>query len=195
MMIAIRRGFSRVVAYVNRSPPIVKGDEILDGTRVWFVFDLHFGSRSKLKWARRSHFRNLHDMHSGLIENWNRVVGWNDRVYCLGDFGDHRYREKLKGEIIPTKGNNDRRNWPRQHLLTYREKQFLALHNPRQAGPWFTGDWIIHGHTHINSPFVDLRRRRINVCVEMINFTPISMERIWEITEACSQYPDNRRWY
>jgi len=57
---------------------------------------------------------------------------------------------------------------------------------------WFDGDWIIHGHTHINSPFIDIHRKRVNVCVEAINYAPISMEEIYKTIQDSKTYNDNR---
>jgi calcineurin-like phosphoesterase family protein len=101
---------------------------------------------------------------------------------------------QLNGIITLAKGNHDRRNWNRQYVLRYRGKRFLVLHDPNNSTTWFDGDWIIHGHTHINTPFVDIGRRRINVSAKMINYAPISMETIWRISEESSGYRDDR-WF
>lgn len=57
----------------------------------------------------------------------------------------------------------------KQFILKYRDMKFLVLHDPDSyATNWFDGDWIIHGHTHVNSPFIDIIRKRVNVSVEAI---------------------------
>jgi len=172
---------------------ILKDGEIIDGKKVWFISDMHFGHRNMLKWCRGECFRNLKEMHKRLISNWNYHVGRHDRVFCLGDFGDFRYKRQLNGTITIAKGNHDRKQWNRQYVLTYRDLKFLILHDPdSQVTNWFDGDWIIHGHTHVNSPFIDITKKRVNVSVEVINYTPITMERIYEIIQESKNYNDNR---
>jgi calcineurin-like phosphoesterase family protein len=100
----------------------------------------------------------------------------------------------LKGKITIAKGNHDRKQWNRQYILKYKGLKFLVLHDPDDNSKWFDGDWIIHGHTHINSPFIDIINKRINVSVEMINYTPITMEKIYNIIEESNTYKDNRKF-
>lgn len=194
MMIGSLQDVRNLLSRVLRPRTIIDGSEILDGSRVWFISDMHFGHRNLLRWSRGEYFRNINEMHSCMVHNWNRVVAKDDHVFCLGDFGDRRYMRQLRGRISLAKGNHDRRNWNRQYVLTYRGTRFLVLHNPNDSTSWFDGDWIIHGHTHVNTPFVDIRRRRINVSAEMINFTPVSMDALFRITEEAGGYRDHR-WY
>lgn len=166
--------------------------EIIDGNRVWFISDMHFGHRNIIKWCRPE-FRNLRDMHKRIISNWNYHVGNYDRVFCLGDFGDARNLRRLKGKITLAKGNHDKKQWNKQFIIQYRDMKFLVLHDPdSMTTNWFDGDWIIHGHTHINSPFIDIGRKRINVSVEAINFSPITMAQIYDIVQESKNYHDNR---
>ncbi|MGD0534668.1 MAG: metallophosphoesterase family protein [Methanoregula sp.] len=166
--------------------------DVIDGKRVWFISDMHFGHRNIIQWCRPE-FRNLKEMHQRIVSNWNFVVGRYDRVFCLGDFGDFRLFRKLKGKITLAKGNHDNKQWSKQYVLNYRGMKFLVLHDPdSMATNWFDGDWIIHGHTHINSPFIDIRRKRVNVSVEVINYTPITMEEIYHIIQESKNYRDNR---
>jgi len=169
-------------------------DEILDGNRVWFISDTHFGHRNIIRWCRSEYFKNLHQMHERLISNWNYHIGNHDRVFCLGDFGDFCLKKRLKGIITIAKGNHDRKQWNRQYILKYRDMKFLVLHDPDNATSWFDGDWIIHGHHHINSPFIDITKKRVNVSCEMNNFTPITMEKIYTIIQESKNYKDDR-WF
>ena len=173
---------------------ILKNGEIINGKRVWFISDMHFGHKNVLKWCRRDCFRNLTDMHNRMISNWNYHVGKYDRVYCLGDFGNFKYKRQLKGKVTLVKGNHDRKQWNRQFILKYRDIQFLILHDPNDRVNWFDNGWIIHGHTHVNTPFIDINRKRINVSCEMINYTPLNMESIYNIIQESENYNDNR-WF
>ncbi|PKL63634.1 MAG: hypothetical protein CVV32_12690 [Methanomicrobiales archaeon HGW-Methanomicrobiales-3] len=166
--------------------------DILDGNRVWLISDMHFNHRNILKWSRPE-FRNVQEMNRRLISNWNHHVGKNDRVFCLGDFGDQRFMRKLNGKITLAKGNHDHRQWNRQFVVKYKDMKFLFIHDPDyQMTNWFDGDWIIHGHTHNNTPFIDIGRKRVNVSVEVINFTPITMEHLYQLLKESPNYRENR---
>lgn len=78
--------------------------------------------------------------------------------------------------------------------MKYRDLKFLVVHNPDDNTRWFNDGWIIHGHTHVNTPFIDIHRKRVNVSCEMINYTPITMEKIYSIIKESVNYRDNR-WY
>lgn len=166
--------------------------EIFDGDRVWLISDMHFNHRNMLKWCRPE-FHNVQQMNSRLIQNWNYHVNRNDRVFCLGDFGDSRFLRKLNGKVTLAKGNHDKKQWNRQFVVQYKDLKLLFLHDPDSTMTnWFDGDWIIHGHHHINTPFVDVHRKRVNVSVEVINYTPISMEHLYQILQESKGYNDNR---
>lgn len=166
--------------------------EVLDGNRVWLISDMHFSHGKLLGWSRPE-FHNVREMNNRMVSNWNYHVGTYDRVFCLGDFWDNRYLGRLNGKITLAKGNHDKKQWNRQFIVKYKDMKFLLLHDPdSQITNWFDGDWIIHGHTHINTPFIDIARRRVNVCVERINYTPISMEEIYKIVQESKNYHDNR---
>ena len=59
-------------------------------------------------------FKNVQEMDSTLIDNWNNVVADKDTVYILGDFSWYKEQEtiaildQLKGEKVLIKGNHDR---------------------------------------------------------------------------------------
>ncbi len=97
--------------------------DIINGKRVWFISDTHFGHQNIIRWCRPE-FRNLKDMHHRIISNWNYVVGHYDRVFCLGDFGDFRLFRKLNGKITLVKGNHDKKQWNKQFVINYRGKKF-----------------------------------------------------------------------
>ena len=167
--------------------------EILDGRRFWLISDMHFNHKKIISWCRHDCFSDVKQMNRRMIHNWNYRVGKFDKVLNIGDFGDSRFIKDLNGSITITKGNHDRKQWNRQYILEYRDMKFLVTHNPEKNGTfWFDGDWIIHGHTHINTPFIDIYRKRVNVSVEMINYTPLNIEEIYNIIKESENYNDNR---
>jgi calcineurin-like phosphoesterase family protein len=58
------------------------------------------------------------------------------------------------------------------------------VHNPEEAPNSWDG-WIIHGHHHANYPdrypFVNRECKRINVSTEVVDYTPVSENRILEV--------------
>jgi len=177
MLPCIRFFHSKLLFYWKR-----RGiEKIHDGNRVWFISDTHFGHKNILSFGRYETFYSIRHMNTILVKNWNRVVRPRDRIYFTGDFGrlTYRYRRRLHGNKKHVKGNHDRITWPRQRMVTYKGLVFLLIHDPNDHTSWFFGDWIIHGHTHKNTPFIDIHRRRINVSCDVINYTPISFAEIY----------------
>ena len=98
---------------------------------LFFTSDLHFGHRNVIKFCNRP-WQHEKEMNSGLIDNWNSVVGNNDIVFVLGDtfwFNDSqsikRVISKLNGkDIYVLPGNHDdfsswyRIDDPRIHLCS-----------------------------------------------------------------------------
>lgn len=98
---------------------------------LFFTSDLHFGHRNVIRFCNRP-WQDEKEMNSGLIDNWNSVVGDNDIVFVLGDsfwFNDSqsikRVISKLNGkDIYVLPGNHDdfsswyRIDDPRIHLCS-----------------------------------------------------------------------------
>lgn len=67
--------------------------------KIWFTSDTHFGHARTLELSKRP-FDNVLQMDWTMVANWNELVGDEDRVFHLGDFGDPRYLPYLKGKHI-----------------------------------------------------------------------------------------------
>lgn len=52
---------------------------------VYFISDLHLGHENIIKYCSRP-FVNVNEMNEALIENWNKCVNRNDKIFVLGDF-------------------------------------------------------------------------------------------------------------
>jgi calcineurin-like phosphoesterase family protein len=149
---------------------------------------------------------NVRLMNRVLVNNWNNTVKPKDTVYFLGDwaFGKgpkparywvaRSWKRKLSGHIISIRGNHDKKqkgvrfyNWG---TLYYRGYKFLLIHRPglndpgqtqkqkRKLAKWH--GWVIHGHKHNNNmrnyPFINGKRKTINVGVELTNYKPVSLD-------------------
>jgi calcineurin-like phosphoesterase family protein len=81
-------------------------------TRKFYTSDHHFGHQSVIQHCNRP-FADADEMDAAMIANWNRVVGPQDIVYCLGDFslyGVERTKEifdQLRGRKFLVLGNHD----------------------------------------------------------------------------------------
>lgn len=131
---------------------------------VFFTADTHFGHGGAMGLFRRP-FPSVAAMDDALIERWNAVVGADDLVWHLGDFGVGLKTERaaeLLDQLNGTKrllaGNNDTPSvralphWERVSDYEEIELDGLALrlcHYPFRS--WRDdgrGAWNLHGHSH-----------------------------------------------
>ena len=164
---------------------------------IYFISDTHFGHKGSLAWpnGKARKFKDINEMNQTIIDNWNSIVKPEDIVYHLGDFAyktsvstiKHIFKS-LNGTIILLKGNHDgqtlkaNKQQPRFESVNdileieYNNKLFILCHYPIES--WRNknkGSIHLHGHTHGNSQFI---HNRLDVAVEVINYTPISIEEV-----------------
>ena len=72
--------------------------------KIYFTSDTHFSSERTLRFSRRP-FADIEEMNDAIVKNWNKIVGPDDEVYHLGDFGDISWAKKLNGKIHLILGN------------------------------------------------------------------------------------------
>jgi calcineurin-like phosphoesterase family protein len=155
--------------------------------KIFCIADCHFGAQDVIRVFKRP-FKTVREMDRVMEENWNRAVGQNDTVISVGDFTyDPKDRKRLLNELngnkILIRGNHDC-GGPEagsDHLvLAYRDQMLYLVHNPDHVpGDW--KGWTIHGHHHgrmPDYPFIDGRYRTINVACELINYTPVDLDRV-----------------
>ena len=159
-------------------------------TNVFLISDTHFGHVGATKWMDSDGVKirpwdSIEEMDAALIENWNSVVKQEDKVYHLGDVSmTHRPLEllsQLNGKKILIKGNHDTQKlkYYTPHFYDIRGAYELAgmllTHVPVHDSQKYRYEANVHGHLHnnkIDDPWY------INVSVEQINYTPISLEEI-----------------
>ena len=160
-------------------------------SKIYFIADTHFGDERILRYENRP-FESAENMDCRLIDRWNKVVGQEDTVYLLGDFGADGYESKilaeLNGKKILVKGNHDTKT-----SEEYRNFGFCEVYDLPVI---LDGFWILShdalyvnenmpyanlfGHVH-NSPIIkDFSKQHFCVCVERIDYTPISFDKIKE---------------
>lgn len=159
---------------------------------IFVTSDLHLNHENIIKYCQRP-FSSAREMNRVLINNWNHIISPNDTVYFVGDMAmgnSDRFISVLNGNIFFIWGNHDVTADPDGNYesltLSYREIDFLFVHNPKDAPKDFDG-WIIHGHHHNNFPrkfpFFNPEMRRINASVEMTNYAPVELNFICKLIE------------
>lgn len=160
-------------------------------SKVYLISDMHFGHPNIMKYENRP-FASVDEMDKTIINNWNKTVKKEDKVFILGDVSFYN-KEKTK-EIISQLngyktliiGNHDKARsltWWKdtgieeisQYPILYNEF-YIFSHEPvylNENMPYAN----IHGHIH------HLKydsRQFFNVSVECIDYTPIDFERVKE---------------
>ena len=171
-MVNLRLIKGAITKYIRRKPiPFV-------------ISDTHFGHGNIIKLCHRP-FKFINEMDKTMEYRWNCVVGKKDTVYFVGDFvkkGSIGYWiTHLNGFKIFIWGNHDKylkKTIPSKEL-TYKGLKFYLTHFPENAPTGYDG-WVIYGHKHNNNlglyPFIDGKRKRINVSAEVIDYTPVSLD-------------------
>ena len=139
----------------------------------WIISDTHFGDKD-LK-------QGIHNRPSDeeQVKMINSNVGKKDTLILLGDVGDIEFAKKLKGYKILIAGNHD------AGLTNYKE-----VFNEVYGGALFIGEKIVLSHEPIDIPFAlnihghvhDKRaksdKKHINVCSDVIGYTPINFNQL-----------------
>lgn len=165
--------------------------------RSFLISDTHFGHANFLNFKDEEGnkirpFSSVEEMDALMIENWNRTVRPQDKVYHLGDFCLNRksiqIAKKLNGSIVLIKGNHDifkLKDYAPffKDIRVYRvfpEWGILCSHIPVHETQMF-GKWLLNCHGHIHQKILSDFRYK-NCCVEHTNYSPISLESILDET-------------
>lgn len=167
---------------------------------IFLISDTHFGHSNILSFKRtdgsplRPGFDGIkvHDLK--LIENWNSVVGKQDKVYHLGDVGFTNFPyiknifDALNGTKVLIKGNHDNFKLS-QYMQIFKDvrathvlDKWVLSHVPIHTQSLDRWKGNLHGHLHEHKVMwnnnADEDLRYVNLCVEHINYTPVPFEEI-----------------
>lgn len=167
-------------------------------TNTWQKFTLPDGSPLRP-------FTSTEEMDETMVDNWNRVVRPQDTVYHLGDVVIARRNletvKRLNGRKILIRGNHDifkdkdyyEAGFEQIHGVRVFVDKFILSHiplHPDCVGERFKRN--VHGHLHGNRIMTKYEAggwsqdipdpRYLSVCVEQINFTPISFDEVENMT-------------
>ena len=161
-------------------------------TNTWQKFTLEDGKPLRP-------FASTEDMDETMVENWNKTVRPQDTVYHLGDVVIARRHletvKRLNGRKILIRGNHDifkdrdyyEAGFEQIHGVRVFVDQFILSHiplHPDCVGERFKRN--VHGHLHGNRIMwapkhpkqLVIDPRYLCVCVEQINYTPISFDDV-----------------
>ncbi len=171
--------------------------------KAWVIADLHFGHAGMCKFtnfdgSKVRPWDSVFDMDEALIDNWNSVVGHDDRVYVLGDLAMNKRGvatvARCNGRKVLIKGNHDEEKlglyagfFDDVRAIDDRkefDRKFVMTHVPLHPHCLERFGLNIHGHLHNNIIKLDdgvtPDKRYACVSVERINFTPKLLEQILE---------------
>jgi len=180
--------------------------------KIWFTSDTHFGHENIIRYCKRP-FKNAAEMNEQIIQNWNALVGKDDIVFHLGDFGFGRtdmlqdVANQLNGHIHLLMGNHDwkhvkdgffkRFETTNQQLRIRIDDYVIYLnHFPilcfDGAGDPARKKWQLFGHVHsgpLSKGGSDIPRLKMlyasqyDVGMDNNGYAPVSFEEVKEIIE------------
>ena len=174
-------------------------------SNIFLIGCTHFGHENMYKFLNkdgtrvRHQFADAKEGDEAMVERWNNTVSKGDKVYVLGDVAFHKKHletvGRLNGSKILVKGNHDNlqlaeyakyfRDVRAYHrlvddlVLSHVPVHPRSLWSERNNKYWMN----IHAHLHSGAVMNSLDNslpdyRYFSVCVERINYTPISLEQI-----------------
>lgn len=176
---------------------------------VYFTADTHFGQQRTLELSRRP-FPDVQAMDAAMVGHWNKVVGEEDLVYHLGDFGDPTVAAYLNGRIRLLPGNYDtpaildslEKHKGRITRISGREDstfplyvlpenevvglpRLFLIHEPETAQS--VNAFYLYGHIH---QLQMVKRNGLNVGVDCHKFRPIGLDVVKFYYDAITKHYD-----
>lgn len=167
---------------------------------IYFISDLHLFHKNVIQHSNRP-FISVEEMNQTIIDNWNATINKEDEVYILGDFivrgtgqQANQILKQLNGKKYLIKGNHDHFlddkefditlfEWVKNYYtFRYNKIKFVLFHYPiLEWDGYYNNSIHLYGHVHNNNcDYYSkvLGPRAINVSVEMLNYFPISIDKI-----------------
>ncbi len=169
---------------------------------IYFISDTHFDHKNIIRYCNRP-FDSTRQMNQTLVKNRHSSVNDNVQVFFLGDMSYGKDRRpinywlgKLTGKISYIRGNHDKDIINRATVIhshygiKYNNYKFLLMHDPYRPNGY--DGWIIHGDKHNNNlkeyPFINQKNKTVNVCAELVDYTPLSLDRLIMLIETRRNY-------
>jgi calcineurin-like phosphoesterase family protein len=177
---------------------------------IFFVSDTHFFDERILTFKRSDgwpvrDFSSVDEMNEAMIARWNAVVKPGDKVYHLGDVS-WVYGKQLAGLMARLNGSKrlliGNHDWIKgtnlmdcfqkiQLWWVFGKEGFVCTHVPILR-PNFPSSCVLNVHGHIHHQPQPLPEY-LNVSVEAIDYTPVSLDVILDRVKAIREKIERRR--
>jgi calcineurin-like phosphoesterase family protein len=173
---------------------------------IYFISDTHFFHENIIKFCNRP-FKDAEEMNYILIENWQRTVKPEDTVYFLGDFTwdidkGIKIWNRLNGRKVFIRGNHDDKFINALFAecggaINLKITDIFELHHNKTIITMCHYPMVCWNRSHFNAPLlyghvhsgkIPLSGKVLDVSVENINYTPISLD---EVIAKIEKLPDN----
>jgi len=158
--------------------------------KIRFISDPHFGHKNM---ATKRGFHDEFYMNEFIIDSWNSIVNKKDTTWILGDVtmekNDYHYLDRLNGFKRVILGNHDQGNHTKFMLNHVNSIHGMSKIRSKEFGNiWLTHcpvhpqefdhrvNYNIHGHIHDGYVLKD--KRYVNVCMEVQDYTPKTLEEL-----------------
>jgi len=171
--------------------------------KVFFTSDTHFGSRRTLELSKRP-FGSTIDMDTAIVRNWNLIVGKQDEVYHLGDFGNYEMASSLNGTINLLLGNYERKDIEDKVITidalknkynfnviedsvekVFNDIEMYLIHEPEKHNK---DKFNLFGHIHGRQI---IKRYGLDVGIDAHHFYPIDLDTVLFYKTAIEKFYDN----
>lgn len=199
-----RKTFQKTIKELEKKREIseIAFEDLTNKGKIYVFSDAHFDHGNIIRYCHRP-FHSATQMNRELLAAWNHTIKENDSIFYLGDmtFGRHRHPidywlDRLNGKIFYIRGNHDSdiitraTVIPDRYGIKYGDYKFLLMHGPHR--PFGYNGWIIHGDKHNNSlkkyPFINQKTKTVNVCAEVVDYTPLNLDKLISIIETRRSY-------
>jgi calcineurin-like phosphoesterase family protein len=167
-------------------------------SNIFVVSDTHFNHVNILgfgdtqgKKFRGDIFADVDHMNETMINNWNKLVSPQDKIYHLGDvyFGSQQGAENILSRLngkkrlivgnhdtIYGKGNPLQKHFQKIYMWRlFKEFNMVLTHVPIHESSFRKVDFNVHGHIHEKKSPTE---QHINVSVEAVGYTPVHIEEV-----------------
>ena len=162
-------------------------------SNVFLCSDHHFSHANILTFfnsdgSRVRSFDSVDEMNETMVSSHNRVVGVKDKVYFLGDVAfSKKHLEilaQLNGTKVLIKGNHDIEKLSEYQKYfkdvrgSHQFEGLILTHIPIHSESLSRWSCNVHGHLHTRQVMLNAKpdARYLNVSMEQIAYTPISLE-------------------
>ena len=173
--------------------------------KMFFISDTHFCQKDKVR-NKEFEYTSYEQTDHEFVKHWNAMVGENDVVYHLGDFGKYETIKMLNGKVVLICGNYERdqfgkdfqkfrRRLKRLGFKEVYEKNYILeekyfgrpinlVHKPTDTRKDM---FNLYGHVH---SLKAVMKNGFNVCLEYHGYKPVTQEVVKSQMEFLINHAD-----